>query len=78
MDSIDLIVSPKWLIPVVPTQTCLQDHSLVVNQNRIIDILPTDAISSLYETTKHVKLVHHALIPGLVNAHTHASMSLMR
>ena len=78
MDSIDLIVSPKWLIPVVPTQTCLQDHSLVVNQNRIIDILPTDAISSRYETTKHVKLEHHALIPGLINAHTHASMSLMR
>ena len=78
MDSIDLIVSPKWLIPVVPTETCLQDHSLVVNQNRIIDILPTDAISSRYEATKHIKLDHHALIPGLINAHTHASMSLMR
>ena len=78
MDSIDLIVSPKWLIPVVPKETCLQDHSLVVNQNRIIDILPTNAISSRYQATKHVKLDHHALIPGLINAHTHASMSLMR
>ena len=78
MDSIDLIVSPKWLIPVVPKEICLQNHSLVVNQNRIIDILPTDAISSRYETTKHIKLDNHALIPGLINAHTHASMSLMR
>jgi 5-methylthioadenosine/S-adenosylhomocysteine deaminase len=78
MDPIDLIVSPKWLIPVVPKEICLQNHSLVVNQNRIIDILPTDAISSRYETTKHIKLDNHALIPGLINAHTHASMSLMR
>lgn len=78
MDSIDLIVSPKWLIPVVPNEICLQNHSLVVNQNRIIDILPTDAISSRYETTKHIKLDNHALIPGLINAHTHASMSLLR
>ena len=78
MDSIDLIVSPKWLIPVVPKEICLQNHSLVVNQNRIIDILPTDAISSRYEATKHIKLDNHALIPGLINAHTHASMSLMR
>lgn len=78
MDSIDLIVSPKWLIPVVPKEICLQNHSLVVNQNRIIDILPTDAISSRYETTKHIKLDNHALIPGLINAHTHASMSLLR
>ena len=78
MDTIDLIISPKWLIPVVPKETCLQDHSLVVNQGRIIDILPTDAIGSRYEATKHIKLASHALIPGLVNAHTHAAMSLMR
>jgi 5-methylthioadenosine/S-adenosylhomocysteine deaminase len=78
MDSIDLILSPKWLIPVVPTGVCLHDHSIVVHQSRIIDILPTDAISSRYQATRHIKLDNHALIPGLINAHTHAAMSLMR
>lgn len=78
MDAIDLILSPKWLIPVVPKEICLQNHSLAVNQGRIIDILPTDAISSRYEAAKYIKLDNHALIPGLINAHTHAAMSLMR
>ena len=78
MDTIDLILTPKWLVPVVPKETCLQDHSLVVNQGMIIDILPTAAISSRYIATKHIKLENHVLIPGLINAHTHAAMSLMR
>ena len=78
METVDLILSPKWLIPVIPRETCLQDHSLVVHQGRITDILPTDAISSRYQATKHQVLAEHALIPGLINAHTHAAMSLMR
>lgn len=78
MDNVDLILSPKWLIPVVPKEVCLENHSIVVNQNRIIDILPTEAISGRYETAKHIKLDKHALIPGLINTHTHAAMSLMR
>ena len=78
MDIVDLILSPKWLIPVVPREVCLENHSIVINQSRILDILPTDAISSRYEATKHIKLENHALIPGLINTHTHAAMSLMR
>jgi len=78
METVDLILSPKWLIPVIPRETCLQDHSLVVHQGRITDILPTDAIGSRYRATKHQVLAEHALIPGLINAHTHAAMSLMR
>ena len=78
METVDLILSPKWLIPVIPRETCLQDHSLVVHQGRITDILPTDAISSRYQATKHQVFAEHALIPGLINAHTHAAMSLMR
>jgi len=78
MDTVDLILSPKWLIPVIPKEVCLEKHSIVINQSRIIDILPTDAISSRYEATKHIELENHALIPGLINTHTHAAMSLMR
>jgi 5-methylthioadenosine/S-adenosylhomocysteine deaminase len=78
MDTIDLILTPKWLVPVVPKETCLQDHSVIVNQSRIIDILPTAAISNRYIANKHIKLENHALIPGLINTHTHAAMSLMR
>jgi 5-methylthioadenosine/S-adenosylhomocysteine deaminase len=78
MEPVDLIISPKWLIPVVPNETCLSNHSLVINKGRIVDILPTSAVDSRYEPARHVELDRHALIPGLINAHTHASMTLLR
>jgi 5-methylthioadenosine/S-adenosylhomocysteine deaminase len=78
MENVDLIISPKWLIPVVPENVCLNDHSLVVHQGHIVDILPRDAVEQRYQANEHVDLTTHALIPGLVNAHTHAAMSLLR
>jgi 5-methylthioadenosine/S-adenosylhomocysteine deaminase len=78
MDNIDLIISPRWLIPVVPARTCLDRHSLVVHQNRIVDILPTEAALNRYTAARHDRLEDHALIPGLINTHTHAAMSLLR
>lgn len=78
MQHVDLIISPRWLLPVVPERVCLEHHSLVVDSGRIIDILPSDAVPGRYQTEQHVALETHALLPGLVNAHTHAAMTLMR
>jgi 5-methylthioadenosine/S-adenosylhomocysteine deaminase len=78
MQHVDLIISPRWLLPVVPQRVCLDRHSLVVDAGRIVDILPSDAVPSRYQAEQHVTLQDHALLPGLVNAHTHAAMTLMR
>ncbi len=78
METVDLIISPKWLIPVVPENVCLENHSLVIHQGHIVDILPADAAFERYIASETVKLDTHALIPGLVNAHTHAAMTLLR
>ena len=78
METVDLIISPKWLIPVVPENVCLEDHSLVVHQGHIIDILPRGAANERYVTSESIVLDTHALIPGLINAHTHAAMTLLR
>ncbi len=72
----DLLISPKWLIPVVPHGTVLENHSLLIGGGRILDILPTGAQS--FPELRHIELPQHALIPGLINMHTHAAMNLMR
>ena len=44
-------------------------------------VRPTRAASEArlrYQSDHHIELAEHALIPGLVNLHTHAAMSLMR
>ncbi|MFN3580906.1 MAG: TRZ/ATZ family hydrolase [Pseudomonas sp.] len=76
-DEIDLIISPRWLVPVVPRGQVLEQHAIAVHQGRIIALLPQAEAAKL-KTRERRELPNHVLIPGLVNAHGHAAMSLFR
>ena len=76
--AIDLLIHPRWLIPVVPDNVTLDWHSIAIHDGRIVDILPQSEARIHYQATDNVELPAHALIPGLVNLHAHAAMSLMR
>ena len=60
-----------------PPGQVLERHLVAVHDGRIEALLPLPAAGRFasYET---LELPDHVLIPGLVNAHTHAAMSLMR
>jgi len=73
-----LIISARWVVPVVPRNTVLQEHSIVCKNAKIIDLLPTEKALSRYPDADHVDRENHALIPGFINAHTHAAMNLFR
>lgn len=75
---VDLIVSAAYIIQVQPATT-LKQHSLVVHQGKIVDILPNNSAAlSQYRASQTEHLPHSALMPGLVNAHTHVGMSMLR
>jgi 5-methylthioadenosine/S-adenosylhomocysteine deaminase len=74
----DLAIEARWVVPVEPDGAILDDHAVVVRAGRIAAILPIDEARARYGSAPRVSLPHHVLIPGLVNAHTHAAMSLMR
>lgn len=74
----DLIVCPRWIIPVEPAGIILEDHALVVNNGLIIDLLTREAALQRYSAATIENLPEQVLIPGLVNTHTHAAMTLMR
>ncbi len=76
--NVDLILEPRWIIPVVPGNQTLEKSSIIVNEGKIIDILPSDEALLRYRTKDHLLLDEHVLIPGLINLHTHAAMTLMR
>jgi len=73
----DLLLLPQWVVPVEPAGT-LADHAVVVQDGRILDVLPADAAQARYDAAQTLALPGHALIPGLVNLHGHAAMSLFR
>lgn len=74
---IDLLIAPRWIVPVVPAGVVLEDHVIAVHQGRIAAILPRRAADTL-QARERRELPSHLLIPGLVNAHGHAAMSLFR
>jgi len=56
----------------------LEQHAVAVRDGRIEAVLPVEAARRRFAQYPALALPEHALIPGLVNAHTHAAMSLMR
>ena len=72
------LIRPRWVVPVEPAGTVLEHHAVAVSGDRIDALLPAAEIESRYPGAEVVDLDEHVLIPGLVNAHTHAAMSLMR
>ena len=77
-ESIDLLIDARWIIPVNPAKCVLEDHSVAVRDGRIVAVLPRARAHAAYHAAERVSLPKHALIPGMVNLHTHASMALLR
>jgi 5-methylthioadenosine/S-adenosylhomocysteine deaminase len=74
----DCVIEARWVIPVEPSGTVLERHAVAILDGTIIEIAPAAEIAARYATARRVTLASHALIPGLINLHTHAAMTLMR
>ena len=74
----DLVIDARWVVPVEPAGAVLEDHGVVVRDGRIAAVLPAGEVARAFAPAERVNLPEHVLIPGLVNLHTHAAMSLMR
>ncbi|MDP3539084.1 MAG: TRZ/ATZ family hydrolase [Azonexus sp.] len=76
-EDIDLLIEARWIAAVDP-DVVLKNHTVAIHNSRILAVLPTIEARDRYKAEQRVTLDEHILIPGLVNLHTHAAMSLMR
>jgi 5-methylthioadenosine/S-adenosylhomocysteine deaminase len=76
--AIDTLLDAQSIVPIVPHRTTLQHHSIAIDAGRIVGLLPTRDAHARYQAKRHLVLADHVLMPGLVNIHTHAAMTLMR
>ena len=72
------LIRARWVVPVEPAGAVLEHHAVVVREDRIEALLPAADAESRYAGCPVIDLAGHVLIPGFVNAHTHAAMALMR
>jgi 5-methylthioadenosine/S-adenosylhomocysteine deaminase len=73
----DLVIHPEWIVPVVPRGQVLTNHCVVVTDGCISGILPSDEGRRI-QAIEHLNLPSQVLLPGLVNAHGHSAMTLLR
>ncbi|WP_111656327.1 TRZ/ATZ family hydrolase [Isoalcanivorax indicus] len=74
----DQIIQARWIAPVEGPARLLNDHAVVISGTRIVDILPAAEVGRRWQATETLRLDNHLLMPGLINAHTHAAMNLFR
>lgn len=72
------LLNARWIVPVEPEGLILDHHALAIQDGRILAILPREEAAARFSAELCLNLDRHVLIPGLINAHTHASMTLLR
>ena len=78
METVDLIIHARWIVPVLPRNTVLTQHAIVIHQGHILAVLPHDKVAKRYTAVVEQRFDDHCITPGLINNHTHAAMSLLR
>ena len=76
--AIDLLVEAGWVVPVEPSGVVLEDHAVAVDGGRVVAVLPIAEARARFAPRERVSRPQGVLIPGLVNAHTHNPMTLLR
>jgi 5-methylthioadenosine/S-adenosylhomocysteine deaminase len=78
MRPVERVIAAEWVVPVEPDGVVLRDHAVAVDAGVIQAVAPRAELLSDYAPRELVDLPRHVLVPGLVNLHTHAAMTLMR
>jgi 5-methylthioadenosine/S-adenosylhomocysteine deaminase len=75
---IDTLIEPRWIAPVRPRGALLEAHAIAIDAGVILGVLPLAEAQRRFAARQSARLPDHLVVPGLVNAHTHASMALLR
>ncbi len=78
MQRCDTLIYADWCIPIEPDDRLLERHAVAIHDGRIIDVLDAALAQEKYRANAVVNRPDHVLIPGLVNTHTHAAMTIFR
>ncbi|RKR06182.1 5-methylthioadenosine/S-adenosylhomocysteine deaminase [Kushneria sinocarnis] len=76
--SADLLIECRWLLPMTAGWPVKEWQAIAISDGIIQGVWPIDEARTRVQAGRTLRLEQHALLPGLVNAHNHAGMSMMR
>jgi 5-methylthioadenosine/S-adenosylhomocysteine deaminase len=78
MDHVDTLIAARWIVPIEPEGAVLEHHAIAIRDGRIVAVEPEKQARERFSAAHFVSRPTHVLLPGFVNAHTHAAMTLLR
>lgn len=78
MEHVDTLICARWVLPIEPAGEVLERHCVAIRQGRIVAVLPIERAAERFSAEHRIDRPSHVLLPGWVNAHTHAAMTLLR
>jgi 5-methylthioadenosine/S-adenosylhomocysteine deaminase len=78
MSTNQTLLLPRWLLSMKPGEGVLTDQAVLLEGERIAAVGSAETLSLQHPGAQRVNLPEHVLLPGLINAHTHSAMSLLR
>lgn len=77
-ESCDLIIEAGWVVPIEPHAVVLEDHAVAIKDGGILAVLPRAEAAARFAAQETLQRPNAVLLPGLVNAHVHNPMTLLR
>jgi 5-methylthioadenosine/S-adenosylhomocysteine deaminase len=78
MENIDHLIHAKWIITCEDTNRVLENYALAIKNGKIHAILPSKEANEKYKASSEQHYSTHAIMPGLINSHTHIAMNIFR
>lgn len=77
-DQIDLIVGGQTIVTMDANDTIIENGAIAISDGVIIAIGKREEITGKYSARKMISGDDRVVLPGLVNGHSHAAMTLLR
>lgn len=74
----DLALDASWVVPVIPRNRVYRDCSVLIKDDKLLSITPTKDVATHFDVSQRIDLSGKLLLPGLINCHGHAAMTLLR
>jgi 5-methylthioadenosine/S-adenosylhomocysteine deaminase len=77
-ESVDLLITDGLVLTLNANDDRFQPGIVAIRGSELVAVGPADAIQNRYRAAKTLTVPNCVVMPGLVNSHTHAAMTLFR
>src|SRR5437870_9760695 len=75
---VDYLYTARYVVTIDPQRRVIENGAVAIRNDRIVAVGGTADLAKQYHAYKRLDHPNSVIMPGLINTHTHAPMSLLR